>query len=700
MKYIRVLSVSIIVSVVGIFNTIPARAVSDFYSENDIQFYDPNACDPNSSSCCNTSSAGIGDASTASVDLSSIAEKYKLQSAVAKKVGSSSAVGDYNSDKPPVTPASTMKLIIADTLIRSGMKLDKTVKITSDMVYGSGYSAGDTPTLGDAMDQMLKVSSNTAANVIIHALGGFSGMTDKAHKYGYTSTDIKSYYSPSGDIVNQSTISDQVDAMSHIFSSNDSGYKKAQSDLEYASKNDNFYNVIDDANKWAGTSQVAGNVAKINIDGTDYIIGVYSNESSTEGKSSGNIKNATADIASAIQSPSGAGGQNSQSQASACCADYSNISGGAGSVTGGQVKSFASQPVTATWNISDEAVESWFLKQAGAQTVIGRYGLNSSNIGKITSAIKAENVSPVFIYVYAATEGGGAGGFINHFLDEASGGGVGNAKRDAQYIDSQSKVMGSQPAWIDVGNPVDFVPQSVKDSGNADFKKMASGTIGRAYIASTAATTWEVYYPKGLKKQYNRVQDYGTPLSGMIQSIKKLGGDPSQGGASVSSEGCTGGVSGEGIQKALNFMTFIAENDGYGYDQSDRESGWDKYQADPNCTHQCGSFDCSSLISAALTEAGYFNNNPNFATSNEADALKSVGFKDVKSSVNVTTGTGLQPGDILLNTAHHTAMYIGDNKMAAASTGTGTPAGDQTGKEIKIQPYYNYPWDAIYRITK
>jgi beta-lactamase class A len=36
--------------VLSFTNTIPVQAVSDFYSENDIQFYDPSACDPNESS--------------------------------------------------------------------------------------------------------------------------------------------------------------------------------------------------------------------------------------------------------------------------------------------------------------------------------------------------------------------------------------------------------------------------------------------------------------------------------------------------------------------------------------------------------------------------------------------------------------------------------------------------------------------------
>jgi hypothetical protein len=220
-------------------------------------------------------------------------------------------------------------------------------------------------------------------------------------------------------------------------------------------------------------------------------------------------------------------------------------SGGSGDTTGStggftinQVKTFAAEPITSTWNISDSTVEKWFLKQAGAQSTIAKYGLNSSNIGDITSAVKAAGVSPVFFYLYTVNEGGGAGGFINHFGSDTGGGGPGNAKRDAEYLASQSKIMDSKPSWVDAGNPVDFVPQDVQAAGNTDFQKLPSGTIGRVYIPATAAVTWEVYYPNGLKQQYNKVQDYGAPLSASMQNIKKMGGDPQQGGATISTAGC------------------------------------------------------------------------------------------------------------------------------------------------------------------
>jgi hypothetical protein len=36
------------------------------------------------------------------------------------------------------------------------------------------------------------------------------------------------------------------------------------------------------------------------------------------------------------------------------------------------------------------------------------------------------------------------------------------------------------------------------------------------------------------------------------------------------------------------------------------------------------------------------------------------GFGDITSQVNLATGSGLVRGDVLLNVANHTAMYIGN----------------------------------------
>jgi nucleoid-associated protein YgaU len=62
----------------------------------------------------------------------------------------------------------------------------------------------------------------------------------------------------------------------------------------------------------------------------------------------------------------------------------------------------------------------------------------------------------------------------------------------------------------------------------------------------------------------------------------------------------------------------------------------------------------------------------------------------------------LQPGDVLLNDQHHTAMYVGNGQIAMASIDEngnlagGTP-GDQTGRETLVRSYYNKPWSCVLR---
>jgi hypothetical protein len=80
------------------------------------------------------------------------------------------------------------------------------------------------------------------------------------------------------------------------------------------------------------------------------------------------------------------------------------------------------------------------------------------------------------------------------------------------------------------------------------------------------------------------------------------------------------------------------------------------------------------------------------------------GFRDVTNSVNLNTGANLQKGDVVINTTHHTEMYIGNGKMVKASInefgGTvGGKSGDQTGSEIYVGNYYkpSYGWDYVLR---
>lgn len=145
------------------------------------------------------------------------------------------------------------------------------------------------------------------------------------------------------------------------------------------------------------------------------------------------------------------------------------------------------------------------------------------------------------------------------------------------------------------------------------------------------------------------------------------------------------------IQDAVNFAVSIAYDDSHGYSQDNR---WGP------------DYDCSSLMIQAWENAGVpVKSNGATYTGNMFDVFTKSGFTDVTSQVNTSTGGGLQYGDVLLNDIHHTAMYIGNNQIVHASinekgTAHGGQSGDQTGREICVRSYYNYPWNRVLRFTE
>lgn len=145
------------------------------------------------------------------------------------------------------------------------------------------------------------------------------------------------------------------------------------------------------------------------------------------------------------------------------------------------------------------------------------------------------------------------------------------------------------------------------------------------------------------------------------------------------------------IENATQWMINLANDNSHGYDQTNR---WGK------------DYDCSSAVITAWESNGVpVKTNGASYTGNMYSTFIACGFKDVKSSINLSTGSGLQRGDVLLNTSTHTAMYIGNGQIVHASinengTTTGGKTGDQTGKEICIRSYYNKSWDHVLRYNE
>ena len=139
------------------------------------------------------------------------------------------------------------------------------------------------------------------------------------------------------------------------------------------------------------------------------------------------------------------------------------------------------------------------------------------------------------------------------------------------------------------------------------------------------------------------------------------------------------------IDKAVDWAVKIARDDSHGYDQASRFG--------PD-------YDCSSLTITAFKQAGV----PLTCTytGNMRSDMLAHGFKDVTASVNLKTGAGLQKGDVLLHEVKHTALYIGNGQIVNAGgnefgKATGGKTGDQTGREIGIIGYYNFPWEYVLR---
>lgn len=137
-------------------------------------------------------------------------------------------------------------------------------------------------------------------------------------------------------------------------------------------------------------------------------------------------------------------------------------------------------------------------------------------------------------------------------------------------------------------------------------------------------------------------------------------------------------------EKAVQWAVGIAKDDSHGYDQANR------WGAD---------YDCSSLVISAYKAAGVPLEST--YTGNMWRDFLNHGFS-VPSGVDLMTGAGLVPGDVLLNEKNHTAMYIGNGQIVSATinemgTVSGGQTGDQTGKEIGIGRYYNFPWDCVLR---
>lgn len=137
------------------------------------------------------------------------------------------------------------------------------------------------------------------------------------------------------------------------------------------------------------------------------------------------------------------------------------------------------------------------------------------------------------------------------------------------------------------------------------------------------------------------------------------------------------------IEKAVKWAINTANDNNHGYSQASR---WGP------------DYDCSSFVITAYEQAGVPVREAGASyTGNMRAAFIACGFVDVSSQVGLSSGYGIQAGDVLLNYAAHTCLAIGDGKVANCRTDEGHPQSGDQGQEIRIQPFWSFPWNCCLR---
>lgn len=204
--------------------------------------------------------------------------------------------------------------------------------------------------------------------------------------------------------------------------------------------------------------------------------------------------------------------------------------------TNDQYDKFFQNAFSSNFGISEDKIINHFL--ASGTSVIKSYGCTVSTMkNKYVPLLKSMlNGGYVMFLLISIEEGGGAGNWINHYMHDTANSGYGCMRDDCKYILSIINNMHSNPAYsayeVMGGSPY------VEDTSGSTRKALnacKAGTIGRYYIPSTMAGNSWVFGTKWSEQHQGSTPPsvyYGNPYDGIINAIKKLGGDPFKGDSS------------------------------------------------------------------------------------------------------------------------------------------------------------------------
>lgn len=191
--------------------------------------------------------------------------------------------------------------------------------------------------------------------------------------------------------------------------------------------------------------------------------------------------------------------------------------GGSGGGNLGSREDYAKNMITDLFNADYEKVYASYLKFPR----IRAWGLaNRQSFDELNEIIRGQGVSPVFFWAYEYGEGYHPSlSFLNHYYTDGSLSAQQECRRTAKWVKDTSQLNGSL-AWYDAQYPYYTSPADKQAIGNAYMADTKPGMIARVMLQGTAAATWAMFDPNGLKKEYNQVQDYADPFEHQISIIK------------------------------------------------------------------------------------------------------------------------------------------------------------------------------------
>lgn len=188
--------------------------------------------------------------------------------------------------------------------------------------------------------------------------------------------------------------------------------------------------------------------------------------------------------------------------------------------TNEQYQKFFATQINENWGLSYD--DARIVDQVLNSYAVSAYGLNRDDVLKVLKIVNDYNVSSILFAGIIIAEGGGAGGWINHYASDSGLGWEYDLRRDLEYMNSISYSKDYPPAMsaYEVLGGAPYV-EDTPGSTTTILNSLNSGTIGRYYIPATMAGNSWVFATSWSEQNQGPVPGvyFGNPYDDIINRL-------------------------------------------------------------------------------------------------------------------------------------------------------------------------------------